>query len=101
MLRPTAALTRRALSVVVTGTLVGALLVGGAAAPASAGQVSIGCDGQALRQAIVNSNASPGADTIRLTANCTYSFSDAYSGSWYGPAALPPIASDITIDGQG
>ena len=98
------------------GALVGAVLVGSAAtrsAPAGADQV-VGCgsgntataaDLQALQQAIVTFDATAGPNTITLTKNCTYSFTAAYSGgslaSWYGPAALPAIASHIIINGQG
>ena len=45
-------------------------------------------------------NAAPGPDTIELGAGCTYSLT-AVDNYWYGPNGLPPITSDITIDGNG
>ncbi len=100
--------------------LVPTLLVAEAMAPpASAGplgEVLIGCSGvgltatatdlAAFRQAIIDANATAGPDTIRLGTACTYSFTDAYTTggsqtSWYGPAALPAISSDVTIKGDG
>jgi hypothetical protein len=37
---------------------------------------------------------------ITLASNAVYSFSNA-DNFWYGPNALPPIAADITIEGNG
>jgi len=80
------------------------------------GELAVGCSGAGLtstaadiatlRQAIVTANGTAGPDTIRLSINCTYTISNVNpSGgsqtSWYGPTALPAIASDITIEGQG
>ena len=108
---------RQLTSVAVVGALAGALVVG-AAPPAPAGplgEILVGCSGvsrtstasdlQTLRQAIITANSNPDADTIRLST-CTYSFMDAYTAggsqtSWYGAAAMPAIASDITIEGDG
>lgn len=59
-------------------------------------------DVAALLQAIKDANnetTHPGADTIVL-AGGTYTLSTA--DNWeYGPNALPPITSDITIEGHG
>lgn len=104
------------LSAFVVVALLGTMVVWGAGAPpaSATADVVVGCNGpsntgsatdlQAIRDAIVSQNTSAGPDTLTLTANCTYSFSNAHSGayaSWYGLAALPAIASDITIEGQG
>ncbi len=109
----------RLLPVMMVGALVGAVMAGGAATATShsAGAVTsevVGCgldntatasDLQTLQQAIATLDAGPGPGTITLAKNCTYSFTTAYAGgplaSWYGPAALPAIASSITIVGQG
>lgn len=53
-----------------------------------------------LISAINSANATPEADTIALTAGATYTFT-AVDNWWYGPNALPPIASPITIEGHG
>src|SRR5262245_22607390 len=53
-----------------------------------------------LIKAINEANANPGADTISLAANGTYTLT-AMDNAWYGPNGLPPIASDITIEGNG
>ena len=99
-----------------SAVLVAGLLAWSPSAPsaAAAADVLVGCSGanntattadlQAFRQAILDSNTNANADTVRLAVNCTYSFTDIYSAfqsSWYGQAALPAIASDITIEGQG
>ncbi len=110
---------RCAAAAVVAAALATSGLVTLPAAPAAAGPgdivvpcsgpnaTSTGSDIQAFRDAIINEQFNVGTDTIQLTANCTYSFTDAYldSGqlmtSWYGPAALPAIASTIMIEGHG
>jgi hypothetical protein len=83
------------------------------AAPASAwarpGTVSVPCSGgaAALSSAIVTADdAAPAAATLQLAAGCTYTFttpdgSDAALDNWYGPDALPAIATAITLDGNG
>ena len=53
-----------------------------------------------LRDAIALANVIPGLDTILLATNAVYTFTNA-DNWWYGPNALPPIASDITIEGNG
>ncbi|EEF61997.1 hypothetical protein Cflav_PD4660 [Pedosphaera parvula Ellin514] len=64
------------------------------------GPVIFAADGPSLQAAITQANSSGGAHTIVLSTNATYGFNtpDNY---WYGPNALPPIASDITIEGNG
>lgn len=59
------------------------------------------CMPASLVTALRDANAAgPGPHTISLKAGCTYSLAmpDNY---WYGPNALPPIASDITVEGNG
>jgi len=74
--------------------------------PLSAQATTVGCSGSigdshGLIVAITNANDSAsGGDTIDLGANCTYTFTAA-DNWWYGPNALPPIASDIVINGNG
>jgi hypothetical protein len=46
-----------------------------------------------------NETSNPGPDTISL-AGGTYTFSTPHNFE-YGPNALPPITSDITIEGNG
>lgn len=53
-----------------------------------------------LIAAINSANSTPEADTIALSAGTTYTFT-AVDNFWYGPNALPPIASPITIEGHG
>ncbi|MCW3016121.1 MAG: hypothetical protein JWO02_3213 [Solirubrobacterales bacterium] len=69
-------------------------------APARAANVTVACSNAALISAITNANAAAGADVLTLPAGCTYTLTtpDNY---WYGPNGLPPIASDITIEGNG
>ncbi|HWS27751.1 MAG TPA: choice-of-anchor Q domain-containing protein, partial [Xanthomonadales bacterium] len=46
--------------------------------------------------------ATAGANTIQLPTSATINFgSDAPDNFWYGPNALPPIASEIVIEGRG
>lgn len=59
-----------------------------------------GTDGfVSLPEAIIAANNTAGADTIVLGAN-TYTIS-APGNYWYGPTGLPPITSDIIIEGNG
>src|SRR3954451_11952868 len=83
-----------------------ALAAGLTAAPAPASASSVACDANALIAAIADANATPGPDAISLAPSCVYSFTAPYTAStpytsWYGPSALPAIASSITIDGNG
>lgn len=56
-------------------------------------------DAAALADAIDRANSTPGADTVTLY-DCTYAL-DAADNHWYGPNALPAIASEVTIEGNG
>lgn len=93
-------------------------LVVGAPSPATASAVSIPCSGPnrtasaadlaQLRLAVFSANDQPSLTTITLAIDCTYTFKDVDprtgSGShtsWYGPAALPAISSEVVIEGQG
>ena len=57
-------------------------------------------DVPSLIAAIGSANSSPGPDTVALGPGCTYTLT-AVNNNWYGPNGLPPIASDITIEGNG
>ena len=82
----------------------GALILIAPALLPDAQATPIGCtdgvgDSAALIAAIAAANAN-GGDTLDLGAGCVYGFSAA-NNFWYGPNALPPIASAITIRGHG
>lgn len=82
----------------------GALILIAPALLPNAQATTIGCidgvgDSTALIAAIAAANAN-GGDTLDLGAGCVYGFSSA-NNFWYGPNALPPIASAITIHGHG
>ncbi|MDQ1501096.1 MAG: hypothetical protein QOI86_4436, partial [Actinomycetota bacterium] len=81
-------------------TLVIVAILAAGPAPARAADVTVACSNAALISAITNANAAAGADVLTLPAGCTYTLTtpDNY---WYGPNGLPPIASDITIEGNG
>lgn len=76
-------------------------------ATASAAVINVPCSSessaQVLQDAVLQANSSPGPDTISLAAGCTYTFSQGafQGGGWFGSNALPPIASEITIEGNG
>jgi CSLREA domain-containing protein len=55
--------------------------------------------GTTLRDAINYAN-DIGGGTITLQTNATYDFTTV-DNNWYGPNALPPIQSNITINGNG
>ena len=69
--------------------------------------ISVPCSSEnnsnVLLDAVLEANASPGPDTIELAQGCTYTFFQAafVSGGWFGNNALPAIASEITIEGNG
>jgi hypothetical protein len=65
-------------------------------AACSAGTGSAG----SLAEAITKANEVTGADTVALGPRCVYTLTS-IDNFWYGPNALPPIASDITIEGNG
>jgi hypothetical protein len=90
------------------------LAAGLTATPSSAATVVVACQPNSatagptgLIGAIEDANAAAGPDTISLAPNCVYSFTAPYTSptsgyaSWYGPSALPAIASSITIEGNG
>jgi hypothetical protein len=89
--------------------MTGVALVGSGLAAGSAGATTItaGCTGTvgnvaSLAAAIDSANTIPGPDTVQLGAGCTYRFTvPDFDNGWYGPNALPPIASDVTIEGNG
>ena len=76
-------------------------------ATASAAPINVPCSSESnsnvLQNAVLEANASPGPDTIELAEGCTYTFFQAafQGGGWFGNNALPPIASEITIEGNG
>jgi hypothetical protein len=80
------------LGLVVTGAALGAQ-------PAEAATVSVPCNTAALVTAITTANADGEADTLQLAPSCSYTMSSA-NNKWYGPNALPPISSNITIQGS-
>ena len=55
----------------------------------------------ALADAITAANANLTADTIELSAGCSYTLTVVQSGSGNDANGLPAIQSDITIDGHG
>ncbi len=81
--------------------------------PRPAEAITIPCAGDAgdegaLVTAIETANANGmSLDTIELTPDCVYSFTNPYNSAvidydfWYGPSALPAIASSVTIVGHG
>ena len=83
-----------------------AALLGSAAAlafstaPASAANFDATCNPESLKSAIRRANNAGGPDVIRLARGCTYRLGNPDNG-WYGQTGLPPIASDITIEGNG
>jgi plastocyanin len=78
---------------------------GGWIAPAAAAAaLSAPCTGRtgdaaALIADINQANVVTGPDTVQLSPGCTYTLTTV-DNNWYGPNALPPISSDITIDGR-
>ena len=76
-------------------------------ATASAAPINVPCSSESnsnvLQNAVLEANASPGPDTIELAEGCTYTFFQGafQGGGWFGLNALPAIASEITIEGNG
>jgi hypothetical protein len=87
-------------------SLCAALVVLALPAPARATAVfTAGCSGgtgdvASLATAINTANALGGANTVLLGRGCTYMLTT-IDNYWYGPNGLPPIASNITIEGNG
>jgi hypothetical protein len=87
--------------------LAGLVAVAALPAAASGAAIPAGCTGitgdpASLRQAIVSANSLAGPDTVVLGDSCVYRLSQVQMDNpWYGPNGLPPIASDITIEGNG
>jgi predicted outer membrane repeat protein len=52
-------------------------------------------------EAANDETASPGPDTIELTADCTYTLTIPHNDIGLGPTGLPLITSHITINGNG
>ncbi len=89
----------------VSAVLVAVVVLGLAPGLASAATFTAACsrstgEVSSLVAAINSANSSAGPDTIALGTGCTYSLT-AVDNYWYGPNGLPPIASDITIEGNG
>jgi hypothetical protein len=94
---------RVALVLTLTALVAGATTL--APSSASASTFTAACSDRAgdvgsLKAAITAANANPGADTVALGAGCRYTLG-APDNNWYGPNGLPPIASDITLEGNG
>ncbi len=94
-----------------TRRLRGALLLAGTAlvlqpGTAPAATFPAACTGAtgdvaSLVAAIESANANgAGADVVALGSGCTYTLTTPHN-NWYGPNGLPPIASDVTIAGNG
>lgn len=64
---------------------------------------SIGCSVSELKSAINAANANPDPTTIELAAACTYTLTDVDNdvAATDGPNGLPPLTSNITINGNG
>jgi hypothetical protein len=60
-----------------------------------------GADGLvSLPEAIIAANNTEGSDTIVLVPGAIYTISEP-DNYWYGPTGLPPVTSEIVIEGQG
>ncbi len=86
--------SRRSAGIITAGAATLALT----AAPASA--VNVSCAPADLINAVTAANSSPGPDTLDLATDCTYTFTGP-SNVLSGANALPAIASDIVINGNG
>lgn len=94
----------RRISAALTGAAVLWLWLG--AGRAAAADILVGCtagvgDVAGLQAGIALANTSGGPDTIHLGGGCTYTLTAPYANFWFGPNGLPPIASEITIEGNG
>jgi hypothetical protein len=93
--------TAKVASVLVVAVI--ALALGDSAARATT--FTVPCSGTtgdvtALTTDIDAANSAGGSNTIQLVAGCQYTLTHA-DNNWYGPDGLPPIASDLTIEGNG
>jgi hypothetical protein len=84
-----------------------AVVLGFAAWPASASALDfpVGCTGTTgdtatLIASIEQANITATPDRVVLGPGCTYTLEAMHNG-WFGANALPPITSDITIEGNG
>ena len=62
--------------------------------------VDVPCDPAQLIDAINTANGSGGATTINLASDCTYTLNSVQDNT-DGPSGLPPITSEIIINGNG
>ncbi len=62
--------------------------------------IRVPCTGGSPLVAAINGANTGGPGTIILRHGCTYTL-NAPDNYWYGPNGLPPIASAITIEGNG
>ncbi len=82
--------------------LVAAIFFGSTASAATFTAACTGATGDpaSLATAIAQANSLTGADTVELGGGCVYALATV-DNSWYGANGLPPIASQITIRGNG
>jgi hypothetical protein len=81
------------------------LVLAVAPASASAATFPAACagstgDSASLIAAIEQANTAGGSNVVTLGAGCSYLLTAPHN-YWYGPNGLPPIASDLTIEGNG
>jgi hypothetical protein len=70
-------------------------------APAAQGvEIAVPCTTAGLVSAVTAANMAAGSDTLNLPNRCSYQLTTV-DNNWYGPNGLPPIASTITIEGNG
>lgn len=76
-------------------------ILAASAPPIFAMTINVGCDVNALVNAVNAANASAGADTLNLSTNCTYTLTtaDNTDAAW-GPNGLPIVTSDIRLNGS-
>src|ERR1700710_438871 len=86
--------------------LAGLIAFAASCSTASAASLPAACSGTtgdaaSLAAAITTANTSSvGPDAVQLGAGCTYMLT-AGDNNGFGPNGWPPIASDITIEGNG
>jgi hypothetical protein len=90
--------TGRYFAAVVLVVLVGA--TGASAATLAAACGGTTGDSVSLVDAIASANASGGSNVVVLGQGCVYTLTTV-NNNWYGPNGLPPITSNITIEGNG